>query len=246
MRRYFVLTMIMLCQMVQATPAPQSDVPGTIRISTELWPGYTEQNYSGAYFDLVRLVYQPYATQLQISFSNYNRALNLVRQGKADLTLAVSAHSAHHLLLSARPMDQDQIMAIYLKDQQQINQITDLAPLRLAWNLAYDYGVILGLTNAGYEVTSEIQGIELLVKKRIDVYLAEKSQYEFYLANHKFSAAKLTAHPIAKDVLYAAFADTVQGEQLKAIWDQRIEALLQSGELQQLYQQYNDFSLLKN
>jgi len=242
MLAYFVLPVMLLCQ--PATPAllqpASSDT--SIELSTEMWQGFTELDQSGAYFDLVRLIYQPHQPQLKISFTNFNRALTLVRQHKADMTLAVSAHDSEQLLLSEWPIDEDQIVAIYHPQQHQISSAADLASLRLAWNLAYDFGAILGLKTQGYEVPSVAQGIELVLKQRIDVYLAELSQYDYYRQQHP--GLPLTSQLIASDPIFAAFATTDKGLQLKCLWDQRFKTLAANGELQQLYQRHRDFNLL--
>ncbi|MDP5136123.1 transporter substrate-binding domain-containing protein [Rheinheimera baltica] len=226
-----------------ASLATQPDL-GTIHVATEQWQGFTHEDHSGAYFDLIRLIYQPYPFQLKVTLSNYNRALTLVRQHKADITLAVSGHNSGRFLLSARPIDQDKIVAIYHPNFLQFTTVADLKPLRLAWNLAYDFGTILNLPRVGYEVLSVQQGVELVKKQRIDVYLAEQSQLDHYFKSKKKQLNPLQLKAIAADDIYIAFADTSAGQQLKRIWDQRFNALLASGELQQFYQQYSDFYLV--
>ncbi|MDP5188811.1 hypothetical protein [Rheinheimera baltica] len=81
-------------------------------------------------------------------------------------------------------------------------------------------------------------------KQRIDVYLAEQSQLDHYFKSKKKQLNPLQLKAIAADDIYIAFADTSAGQQLKRIWDQRFNALLASGELQQFYQQYSDFYLV--
>lgn len=244
-----LLPLVLLCQTATYNVQPpeasaDTTALSTVHISTEQWQGFTHPDYSGAYFDLIRLLFQPHQLQLEVTFTNYNRALNLVRQHKADMTLAVSGHNGAGMLLSERPIDQDKIVAIYHPQLHQLNSVADLKPLRLAWNLAYDFGAILGLSSVGYEVVSVQSGVELALKQRIDVYLAEQSQIEHYVASGQLLLAPLVAKPIAADNIYVAFADTAEGRQLKCIWDQRFNALLASGELQQLYQRYADFHLI--
>ncbi|KKO45494.1 hypothetical protein WG68_10665 [Arsukibacterium ikkense] len=238
-----LLPLLFLCQVPANNLSQPVALPEPIQLSTEQWPGFTEQDQSGAYFDLIRLIYQPYQPRLQVTFTNYNRALTLVRQQKSDMTLAVSGHNGTDLLLSARPIDQDKIVVIFHPGRHQLHSIEDLKPLQLAWNLAYDFGSILGLTNAGYEVLSVEHGIELTLNQRVDAYLAEQSQFAHYADTHSMQLAPLVATLIAEDNIYAAFANTEQGKKLKCIWDSRFQALLESGELQHFYQQYHNFYL---
>ncbi len=236
-----MLPLLFLCQVPANTLLPGDKLAEPIQLSTEQWQGFTHEDHSGAYFDLVRLIYQPYEPRLQVNFTNYHRALTLVRQQKSDMTLAVSGHNSSQLLLSEWPIDQDKIVVVYHPARHQLHSIDDLKALRLAWNLAYDFGSILGLTNSGYEVLSVEHGIELTLNQRIDAYLAEQSQIAHYIQTHPDKLTPLVVTPIAEDNIYAAFANSENGKLLKCIWDSRFKTLLDSGELPQFYQQYNDF-----
>ena len=240
----FVLPVMLLCQSAAELPAPTDVKKLSIELTTEMWSGFTEPDQTGAYFDLVNLIFQPWQPKLKVQFTNFNRAVTLVKQGKADMTLAVSGHDSDDVLLSQHPIDKDQLIAIYNPKLHKVTQINDLQPLRLAWNLAYDFGAIIGLNNQGYEVPSVAQGIELVLNKRIDVYLSEQSQYEYYLRQRSNEALPLEAVAIGSDPIYAAFAKTDKGLQLKCLWDSRFQTLAQTGELQQLYQRYSAFHLI--
>lgn len=241
-----LMPLMLLCPAVMpptATPTKPGQLT-TVHISTEQWQGFTHQDHSGAYFDLVRLLLPPEQYKLKVTFTNYNRALALVRQQKADMTLAVSGHNSKNLLLSAKPIDQDQIVAIYHPEVHQLNTVADLKSLRLAWNLAYDFGAILGLASVGYEVPSVQNGVELALNQRIDVYLAEQSQIEHYEQSGQLTLRPLVAKTIAADDIYAAFANNESGQRLKCLWDQHFDAALANGQLKQLYQRHANFYLL--
>lgn len=239
-----LLPLLLMCQATAASTVQANDLDDVIHVSTEQWHGFTHADHTGAYFDLIRLIYQPYRSRLQITFTNYNRALTLVRQHKTDMTVAVSGHNSTGLLLSKQPIDQDKIMVIYHPERHQLNSIDDMKSLQLAWNLAYDFGNILGLNNTGYEVLSLEHGIELTLNQRIDAFLAEQSQLAYVVEHHPDQLAPLVAKLIATDDIYAAFADNASGQLLKCIWDSRFQSLLESGELQLFYQQYADFYLI--
>ncbi|HSG51371.1 MAG TPA: transporter substrate-binding domain-containing protein [Rheinheimera sp.] len=239
-----VLPVMLLCQSAAELPAPADGKKLSIELVTEVWSGFTEPDQSGAYFELVNLIYQPWQPKLKVKFTNFNRAVTLVKQGKADMTLAVSAHDREQLLLSELPIDKDQIMAIYNPIYHKVTRIDDLHSLRLAWNLAYDFGAIVGVNSQGYEVPSVAQGIELVMNQRIDVYLSEQSQYEYYLQQRSKNTLPLEAIAIGSDLIYAAFVNNDKGLQLKCIWDQRFQMLAETGELQQLYQRFNAFHLV--
>lgn len=238
------LPLLLLCQSAAELPATTDVKPLSFELTTEVWSGFTEPDQTGAYFELVNLIYQPWQPKLKVKFTNFNRAVTMVKQGKADMTLAVSAHDSEELLLSKLPMDEDKIVAIYNQRYHKVTRTDDLASLRLAWNLAYDFGAIVGVKNQGYEVPSVAQGIELVLNQRIDVYLSEQSQYEYYLEQRGEDELSLETIEIGSDPIYAAFAKTDKGLQLKCLWDKRFQSLAETGELQQLYQRHSAFHLM--
>lgn len=239
-----LLPLMLLTLSAPALPASTGAPPAvSIHLATENWPGFTNEDYSGAYFELIKLIYPTDTLQLQVTFTNFNRALHLVQQQKVDMTLAVSGQQHAGLTLSEQPMDQDKIIAVFVKDGHMISSIADLTGLRLGWNLAYDFGNIIGMQQSGYEVLSVEQGVDMALNKRLDVYLAERSQVNLYLQQHPVKAAQLSLVPIAVDNTYAAFAATEHGLKLKQQWDSRFKTLQQNGELQRFYQHYPDLYL---
>ncbi len=210
-----------------------------IRLVTKSWPGYTNEDGSGGYFALVQLVLSPKAGELTIEFSNFNRALVMVEKQQADVVLAVTKDDGATLLLSAAPLDFDTITAVYAPATLAGPlQLDDLSTLRLAWDLAYNYGEALGLAVKGYEVHSVAQGLELVAKGRIDVYLAEQAD----LLQHPYQAAPeglaLQQQVMAQVPVYVGFSRSERGRLLKQRWDEAVVELQKNGTLQQLYLQY--------
>ena len=210
-----------------------------IHLVTKSWPGFTNEDGSGGYFAVVQLVLAPKPGELKLEFSNFNRALVMVEKQQADLVLAVTQDDSSNLLLSAKPLDFDTIVAVYAPSATPGPlQSEHLKQLRLAWDLAYNYGEALGLTVKGYEVHSVAQGLELVAKGRIDVYLAEQAD----LIQHAYQAPpegfKLRQQVMTQVPVYVGFSRSERGILLKKRWDESFATLHKSGALQQLYQQY--------
>lgn len=212
-----------------------------LRLVTKHWPGYTNTDLSGGYFELVQLVFPPVQYQINTEFSNFNRAVNLVQKQQAELVLAVTRADGKQLLLSELPIDADSIMAVYrqalLPDHAAI-ALEQLSQYRLAWDLAYNYGQALGLDAPGFEVSSVSQGLELVSKGRVDVYLAEHADLETVAASRLMQQLKLQQSQIRQIPVYVGFSRSAKGLHLKRMWDQQFRLLLQRGAVQQLYQQY--------
>lgn len=217
-----------------------------VRLVTKHWPGYTNTDHSGGYFELVQLVLPPDQYQINTSFSNFNRAVVLVQKEQAELVLAVTRVDGKQLLLSEYPMDADTVVAVY-RDHLPVNTpaftVATLPQYRLAWDLAYNYGQALGLEVSGlevkgFEVNGVSQGLELVSKGRVDVYLAEQADLELPESALLLQHLKLQQQVIQQLPVYVGFSRSAKGLQLKRVWDQQFRLLLQQGALQRLYQAY--------
>ncbi len=224
----FCLLLLLLCK-------AQAD----IRVVTKSWPGFTNEDGTGGYFAVLQLVLAPKAGELTLQFSNFNRALVMVEKQQADVVLAVTRDDSAKLLLSEKPLDFDTIVAVYAPSViAGPLKTTELAKFRLAWDLAYNYGAALGLNAKGYEVHSVAQGLELVAKGRIDVYLAEQADLNLHTYQAPPQGFKLQQQIIAQVPVYVGFSRSEPGILLKKRWDDNFAALHKSGALQQLYQQY--------
>lgn len=218
------------CVLPDSEPLKQ---PLPVNLITESWPGYTDSNQNGVYFDLVRFIMPAEDIQLSIDFSSFRRSINALQLQRADMALAVSASETAQIILSTLPMDQDKIVALHNPARIKIDSVDSLRTLRLAWNLGYNYGNILGLGNDGYEVINTKQAIDMVSKNRVDVYLTERSLLQNYTL--KIKLLNLNWTEVATDDVYVAFANNAKGRYLKCYWDASVQAKLADGSLKQFY-----------
>ena len=238
--RFWLYSCLLLVVSVFATVALATE---QVRLVTKQWPGYTNTDLSGGYFELVQLVLPATQFQIKTQFSNFNRAVILVQKEQAELVLAVTRVDGKQLLLSEFPMDADTIVAVYPDNFEAAGAtaaltLAQLPKYRLAWDLAYNYGQALGLQVKGYEVTDVNQGLELVSKGRVDVYLAEQSDLELPGAMVLLQHLKLQQTQIQQLPVYVGFPRSAKGLKLKRYWDQQFRLLLQQGKLQTLYRAY--------
>lgn len=238
-----------LCCFLALQPAfAEQPAPAELQISTPVWPGFTNADGTGAYADLFSLIYPKEQVELVWHFSNYGRAIALVQQGKHHMVPGLSAQesaiSHKDLLLSAYPFDFDLIVAIYHPEHTAPPKLAQLKQYKLAWDLAYDLHLVLGLKYKGYEVLNIKQGLELVKNRRVDIYLAEKSELLQYLqGDTPVKLQPLQYKELLRDPIYLAFADNEAGRSFKNIWDQRFTALYKTGQLQAFYRNYPQLTL---
>lgn len=211
----------------------------SVRLATEHWPGYSNPDGSGAYFELIRLVLPPAQFAMQWQLMPFGRAIVAVEKGQADIVFAVAPQDSALLLLSAAAMDSDRIVAVYRRDSGLQLPLSEaqLAGLRLSWRLAYNYGQVLGVSSHGYEVPDVMQGLKLVQSGRVDVFLAEQAELDEPIYQTLLQQG-LGSGLVRQTAIFAGFAPTPQGRQLKQHWDTRWRQLQGSEELQAFYQRY--------
>lgn len=209
-----------------------------IRVATEHWPGYTSADGSGAYFELLHMVLGTAATP-HISVMSFARAVIVTERNQADVVFAVTAKDSALLLRSNYPMDWDRIVAVYRRDNPLANDITQgrINRLRLSWRIGYNYGVVLGLDNKGYEALTAEQGVQLVQNKRLDVFLSEEDELKTPVIQ-QLMANGLAAQAMAIEPIFVGFAPSATGRALKLRWDNGWQQLQGSAKLNEFYQRH--------
>ena len=82
MRQVWLGALLMLCALGGAQA--QSELPGEIRLASEIWEAYTEADGTGLGWDVMREVFEPAGVRLDIHSVPYTRSVGLVQRGEAD------------------------------------------------------------------------------------------------------------------------------------------------------------------
>lgn len=214
-----------------------------IHVVTAVWPGFTNEDLSGSYFDYLRLVLPPEQHPLQVEFSNFGRAIAAIEKQQADLTFGLTPIDAPKALRANLPYDSDRVVAIFLPEVQGISSLKNMSVqslngFRLAWDLAYNYGEAIGLSSDGYQVASPEQGVSLVINRRIDIYLAEQGDLRSDKVQALLKKAAVRQEEIHQIPVFVGFANNAKGQALKKLWDERLLELKNNGQLAEFYQRH--------
>lgn len=77
---------------------------GEIRVVSETWTRYTQEDGRGVAWDLLRAVYEPAGVRLRIANEPYTRAVGLVLRGEATPGSAPTAGKSTKRFILAGPM----------------------------------------------------------------------------------------------------------------------------------------------
>ncbi|WP_141096251.1 transporter substrate-binding domain-containing protein [Lacimicrobium sp. SS2-24] len=210
-------------------------------VATDLWPpNFTLRSGDGLYQQILQQVYPEH--RIAYVYTSYARSKNMVLSKKADLWLASYKHEVPDALYPSLPYDAD-ILTLVRKHSTQWQSMADLNNTQVGWIQAYELDQYLPESGLQiYEVPSIEDGIRMLLAGRITFYLDDSWNVRDYLHQHPELTHQLASNNLALLPLYPGFANTAQGKQLSAHWDQALKELYRSGALQAIYARFeNDY-----
>ena len=224
----------------QTEPATPSLSIQSIHIATGVWPGFTDPSEQGAYIHLVKLLF-PSETKFKVSYTSFNRSIQMVEQQQADMVLGIGLKDSPYLQHSALPFDIDEIAVLFKPSRLQINQPADLNHYQLVTQRGYNYDSVLGIVAQSYEVDSITTGVNLVRNGRVDAFLVEKTELLTKVDTQKLEDLQVVL--LVGEPIYIGFANNERGALLKTWWDQQYLHYYQTGQLQAFYQQYAGMKL---
>ena len=201
----------------------------SVKVVASVWQGFTELDGSGIYFNLLAEVYQESKFELEFNTSEFQRALNLFRQGKADVMVGVLKHEVPNGYFPNWILDTDlPIVGFHLKSNPIIPE--QLASYQSGWMGMYGMEQFFPNITDPYLFKSRRAAFNMLVAKRLDVFL-DYAHNEDVAYNDFISYA--TIRP--SEVMYLVFQPTYKGKLLAKIYDERMAILRKNDTLKRIF-----------
>lgn len=212
----------------------QEALPGEIRLVSETWKDYTHADGSGLGWDIMREVFEPAGVSLHIQSMPYTRSIGLVQRGEADAWVgAYRGEVEEGVFFPKWPYDADQIVALGVRDKP-VPTLEDLGDYRLVWLRGYGYQEYLPNVRDYREVQRRSGILGMLDLGYADFYIDALTEVDEVLGEASdrshYRVSKLTRLPV-----FLGFADTPRGHRLAEFYDQRMAALVASGELRPIF-----------
>ena len=232
MRQVWLGMLLMLSALSGAQA--QSELPGEIRLASEVWEAYTEADGSGLGWDVMREVFEPAGVRLDIHSVPYTRSVGLVQRGEADAWVGSYRDEVEGpVFYPKHPYDRDQIVALGLKDKP-VPTLDSLGKYRLVWVRGYGYEEYLPNVRDYREVQRRVGILGMLELGHADFYIDARPEVDQVLDRtdkpQQYKVTNLMQLP-----LYLGFADTPRGHILAELFDQRMMQLVASGELRPIF-----------
>lgn len=233
--RTALLAMVLLLGGSGAMAAAQVR-PAQIQLVSEEWLDYTNADGTGLAWDILRKVFEPAGVKVLLQAAPYSRAVGLVKRGEADAWVGSYKDEEQDNLYPRWHFDMDHIYALGLASKP-VPTAESIGQYRLAWVRGYDYARYLPNVHEYREIQRREGILPMLEHERVDFYIDALTEVE-YVQGQAPEPTRFRRTHVAELPLYLAFARNEQGRALSALFDQRMEVLVRSGELKAIFERW--------
>ena len=234
LRGLMVMVLALFCSLAQASDV--APTPSVIHLASEDWEDYTAADGHGLGWDVLRQVFEPAGVKLDIRTEPYVRSMGLAERGEVDACVGSYRDESDELLYPRWNFDTDHIYALGLTTSPVPTRET-LGNFRLAWVRGYDYQHYLPNVRRYNEVLRRTGIVSMLTQNRADFYIDALTEVDYVVRRAKDPSQLRRTH-IAELPLYLCFAKTAKARSLMALFDQRMEQLVKSGELKPIFERW--------
>ncbi len=239
MQRLLVVTLIL--SGLVALSARAAEEINTIHIATPAWANQTHANGTGIFFEIVKAVYEPAGIKMEWTITTWNRAERMIKSGKADARLAV-ARTSEDQLMPRYPLYVDYTAVVFTKGALDWQGLQSLDGKRAVWPRGYDFHLqkpFQGIELEWSDIRSPNQAWEMLERGDTDVYIDALIDVTPYIEHHgiDMDAYQLEV-PYGQNCFLEFGTDTERSRKLMEIYDSRVPELLESGELQKIFDKW--------
>ena len=212
----------------------------SIHVVTPSWEGYTNKDGTGLWFEILRAVYEPVGIQMTYEFVPWKRAMDEVLSNKSDAILG--EYENENLLMPRYPLDVERTAVVFTRENIKAwNGLKTLEGKNVVWLRGYDYHLVdelEGIQLNWYEIDDRKQAWKMLERGRVDFFMDALSDIEQSIEDNTIDMTPYQIEIVWTTNVYVGFAQSGRAEKLVEIYDKRIAELLESDELQKLFEKW--------
>jgi len=213
----------------------------TINVVAPMWENYTNKDGTGMYWDILRAIYTKEKISLKPSIVPWNRAMKMVTKYQTYNAIVGEVRDTEEKLLFPKyPIDVEYLSVLTKSSSPAWQGLSSLTGKRIGWIKDYD---VIKEDKQDFilrEYRSTEQGIELLNAGELDYIIDEWDELAVALKNKELSIEDYHMDDMPKGTdVYVAFADNAISKVLIEIYDEQAKALVQSGEMQNIYKKWD-------
>lgn len=203
-------------------------VASPLLVVSSQWPGYTEADGQGLYFEVLRQALRTQGVEFKVQVSNWKRARFAFEHQRADVLVCDYANEHSSGVYPKWYLDMDP--AVFVFSRQPLTSLEQLKGQSVGWVLGYKVAQMVPSDIQSVEVESHADGFRMLHAGRLAAFVSYQQQVPADWQGPLFQ--KQVQAPRA---LYPVFQNTVAGRELARLFDLGMQQLQQEGRLQPLY-----------
>lgn len=211
------------------TEAPQF---GRVTATAGHWRSYTNLDGTGAYWELLRRIFGPVSSQLELNANTYQRAILGLEEQRFDILIGTYAdHQPDNAIVSRLHFDYDRPLYVFAHTDEAINAILsgEFEPF-LCHVAGYGYDKFLPPGLNYYYTSNTLDCFAMLDLNRLGAVVSYRENTPDWMS------APYKAHQIHGSLpIHVAFQNTPRGRELRDWFDLRLSELVRSGEIAEFY-----------
>lgn len=208
-------------------------------IVTPAWKTFTENDGTGFYFELMRMIYEPLGIEIRFQITPWARSAAMVSKHQADALLGSYKEEAEQHYYPDNPIWHDISSVVFKRTKFEWNGIKSLQDKNVGWIRAYGYDKYINVTMNISKLINNEQAWKLLELDRIDYYIDSLTDLRLYMKENNVDSKEFRVENIIFKDMFVRFAKTEKGKKFTHIYDKRIVELQKNGELKTLYSKWN-------
>lgn len=209
-----------------------------VKVATEEYFNATLPGEKGAYFDILRAVFDPEGIRITSTIVPYERAVKEVEDDKADFWIASYIDEVEWAIYPKTPHGADKVVAVSPKDSPASADWKGLESLKdrqLLWIRGYEYDSYIDFPVNFREIDSMEVALRLLDRQRADYFLDNGEDILDFMKENSIDPAGYVFHDVLTLKLYFGFKDSPRARQIIEIIDARLPGLIASGKIKEIF-----------
>ena len=199
-------------------------------VASAQWVEYTNSDYSGYYFDVIRHVFGEPEYTLDLRLVSYPGSVKMLSDGVADIILGVYDGDLKDALVSALPVELENLVVVLKPERARTWEgLSSLNGLKVGALEGYAFGGRLPAAVDYSEHKSQQGMLRMLKAGRLDAILEYRA--DILPVIKRYGHSFVLKGELPQDKIYFAFRKGERGRRLKAIFDQRYQILVETGEI---------------
>ncbi len=243
----FSILLFLFCLILFLGNAASQDIShiDEIKIATPKWEAQTNEDGTGLFFEIVKRVYEPLGIKMTYTFVPWKRAQALVNHQDNDAMLCVWEEHAvqENQILPRYPLFVEFTAVIFKKGKfPSWKGIQSLNGKSAVWLRGYDYHLFKPFEsiklNKYHEVDSYDKAWLQLNLGRYDVYIDALIDLDIYIKKSKIDVSAYNKEILWGEKAYVAFSQSEKSKGLVQLYDERIQILFKTGDLEKIYKKW--------